>query len=130
MPEPLRWLLAALACYRLSQFLGLDDGPWDVMQIIRERLGAYKLGPEGVPVTWWGYLLRCPYCLGLYTAPAFAALCIWPTRIGDVLLGALAIAGAQALLQGRRTGWLGDKPLVAAAKPRLRMDADGNVRDA
>ena len=129
MPSWLRWLLGALATYRLVQMLGLDDGPWDVFQIIRERLGAYRLGEQLVPLSWWGYLVRCPYCLGLYLAPLCAAACIWPTRVGDLLLGSLALAGAQALLQGKRKGWLGDAKEITA-KPKMRVKADGTIEES
>lgn len=129
MPEWLRWTLAALATYRLVQLFGLDDGPWDVMQRLREWLGAYNLGPQLVPMSWWGYLLRCPYCLGLYLAPVCAALCIWTSKGGDLVLGWLALAGAQALLQGKRKGWLGETSADAAAKPKMRLRADGTVTE-
>ena len=132
MPETLRWALGVLACYRLVQFFGLDDGPWDVIQILRERLGAYRLGPQLIPLTWWGYLLRCPYCLGLYLAPLVTALCIWPTLPGDFVLGSLALAGGQALLHGKRGGWLGDKMGTGAEakeRPKFRLKADGTVSE-
>lgn len=128
MPPSLRWLLAALACYRLVQMIGLDDGPWDVFDRIREALGGYALGPNLTPESWWGYTVRCPYCIGLYVAPLCAAACVWPTLIGDLLLGSLALAGAQALLHGKRTGWLGDsKETPTASKPVMRVKADGTI---
>lgn len=128
MPEWLRWALAGLACYRLVQMFGLDDGPWDLLQIMREKLGAYKLGPQLVPMSWWGYLLRCPYCMGLYLGLPIAAACVWPTTAGDLLIGSLAISGAQALLQGRRKGWLSDK-MSATQAPHFRYKADGTMEE-
>jgi hypothetical protein len=128
MPSVLRWALAALATYRLVQMVGLDDGPWDVFQRIRETLGGYRLGPELIPTSWWGYLVRCPYCLGLYLAPLCAAACIWPTKPGDFVLGSLALAGAQALLLGKRKGWLGDVR-ETAQKPKIRVRADGTIEE-
>jgi hypothetical protein len=129
MPEWLRWALAALATYRLVQMLGLDDGPWDVFHRLREAVGGYRLGPQLIPTSWLGYLVRCPYCMGLYLAPLCAAACIWPTLPGDLLLGSLALAGAQALLQGKRTGWLGDTK-TTATKPKMRVRADGTIEEA
>ena len=133
MPEWLRWVLAGLATQRLVELIGLDDGPGDVFETIRERLGAYRLGPQLIPITKLGYLLRCPYCLGVYAALLCAVLCLWPTLPGDLFLGWVGLAGAQTLLQGlptRRRGWLADKIEASAAKPKMRVKADGSVEEA
>jgi len=101
MPELLRWVLGAFACYRLAQLLAIDDGPFQAFARLREWAGCGEI--EGVRIcTGLGCLLSCPYCLGVSMALLCAACCLWPHRGTDVLLAVLGLAGAQAFLQGPR----------------------------
>lgn len=88
--------MAGLACYRLAQLVALDDGPFDLLLRLRGWAGA-----EDTPVeTGLGRLLCCPYCLGVWFAMLCAALALWPTWWGDVILAVWGLAGVQAALQG------------------------------
>ncbi len=104
MPELVRWLLAALTCYRLAQFMAIDDGPCDVFLRLRDWAGASTYGQDGRPATSLGRLVSCPYCIGVWAAVLCAAAALWPTMVGDLFLAALGLAGAQAALQGARHG--------------------------
>lgn len=99
MPDIVRWLLAALACYRLAQLIAIDDGPGDVCLRLRSLLGAYRRGADGRPDTSLGRLAACPYCLGMWLALPCAACALWPGITGDLALAVLGLAGAQAALQ-------------------------------
>ena len=105
----LRYILAALACYRMVQAVGLDDGVFGAMLWIRERAGAYDRGSNGQPRRALGRMLACPYCLGSVFGFLNACLALWPSLEGDLLLVVFGIAGAQALLReiihGPREGW-------------------------
>ncbi len=102
MPDLLRWLLAALACYRLAQLMALDDGPGDIFRELRLWAGCHEYGPDGRPKTGLGRLLGCPYCVGVWLALPCAALALRPCPLGDIALAILGLAGAQAWLQGAR----------------------------
>ena len=100
-PEWLRWLFAALAVYRLSQLVALDDGPWDWLLRFRTWAGCYDRGENGEPMTTWGKLFECPYCLAVWFALPVLILVLTASVVGDMLLAWWGLAGAQALMEGR-----------------------------
>jgi len=89
-----RLVLAALAVYRLAQLIAIDDGPGQVFRRLRGRFVTGGMAD----------LVHCPYCLGVWFAALLAPLVLWPCGVGDVLLIALGVAGAQSWLQGGRDG--------------------------
>lgn len=97
MPDWLRFILAVFACFRLAELIAVDEGPGDVLLMLRAKLGAYDLGDDGQPETGVGRMISCPYCLGVYIA-AGLALIVSPWGY-EILLWWLAIAGGQAFLQ-------------------------------
>lgn len=102
LPECLRWLLSALAVYRLAQLVSIDDGPADLFLRLRAWAGSMDLGPDGRAATNLGRLLACPYCTGVWLALPCALLALCPTVAGDIALAVLGLAGAQAWLEGTR----------------------------
>ena len=82
----LRFVLAALAGWRLAALLAYDDGPWDVVLRLRRAIGDGPLGR----------MLDCFRCLSLWVAAplAFAVT----TRALDLMLVWLALSGAACLL--------------------------------
>lgn len=99
--EVLRWALAALATWRLAQFVVHDDGPFDVLFRLRRWLGRYELDDEGMAVSGVGRFLSCPHCWGKWLGLGLAALCLWPSWWGDLVIGAWALAGAQSVLDAK-----------------------------
>jgi hypothetical protein len=88
-----RFVLAALALWRVTHLVAEEDGPWDVIVRVRERLGASFLGQ----------LMDCFYCLSLWFS---LPLAIWLSSgwVG-LLLHWQALSGAACLLEkisGRR----------------------------
>ena len=82
-----RFLLAALATWRLTHLLAEEDGPGDLIVKIREGLGD----------SFFGRLMDCFYCLSLWIAALVAVLLVkqwleWP-------LLWLALSGAACLLE-------------------------------
>jgi len=96
LKDPLLFVLAVLATYRLARLLAWEDGPARIFFRLRTRLGAYDYGPDGNAVTSLGELAGCPYCQGIYIALVLA-LMLYPVG-WHTLLYWLAIAGGQALL--------------------------------
>ncbi len=86
-----RFVLAALAVWRLTHLLALEDGPGDVVVKLRTKLGD----------TFWGRLMDCFYCLSLWVAAPFA-LFVGRTP-AEAALSWLAISGAACLLEKATT---------------------------
>lgn len=82
-----RLVLAALATWRLTHLLAMEDGPWDMIFAIRKRLGESLLGK----------LMDCFYCLSLWIAAPLALLPAQHPRDWPLLW--LAISGAACLLE-------------------------------
>lgn len=83
----LRWVFAALAVWRITHLMALEDGPFDAMLRLRQSLGGSILGR----------LLECPFCLSLWVAVPFAAFLAGPPA--DRILAWLALSGATCLLE-------------------------------
>lgn len=101
--DPLRFILAILAIFRIARFLPLDDGPLYVFERMR-LLAKERAETENDELGFWHNFydaITCPYCQGLY----IAFLCIpvvFPTKKSkksDILLLAFALAGGQTILQ-------------------------------
>jgi hypothetical protein len=89
-----RFVLAALATWRVTHLLANEDGPADIVFRVRRRLGEGLIGS----------LMDCFNCLSLWIAAA-AALIV-STRPGLWLLSWLALSGSACLLER-----LGEKPV-------------------
>jgi len=103
LPAGVRWLLAALAVYRLSELVAYDAGPFGIIRRFRAWLANESMGLDALRETL-GDLVHCPYCLGVWFAAGIAPLALWPTAGGDVALAALGLAGAQSLLTAMTGG--------------------------
>ncbi len=87
MADFTRFLIAALAVWRLTHLLTAEDGPWDVSARIRRAAGEGFFGP----------LLDCFYCLSIWIALPVA----WVLH-RDLIDGALVwlgLSGAAILLE-------------------------------
>lgn len=98
MNEFLRIFLAIFACYRLSQLLVIDNGPFDIFLVIRRKAGI--LASEDVK---WAKeisnLLTCPYCVGMWMSLLLSMFILIPNPAFDFILLILGLAGAQTFLQ-------------------------------
>ena len=103
--SPARFLLAALATWRVTHLLAEEDGPADVLVRARMWVGAGRLGS----------LMDCFNCLSIWVAaPVSVALA---RRRGADPLAWLALSGAACLLeQATRAGALDPDP---QPEPRL-----------
>ena len=83
----LRFVLAALATWRVTHLLANEDGPADIVFRLRRRLGE----------SWIGGLMDCFNCLSFWIA-APAALFV-SARPLDWTMTWLALSGAACLLE-------------------------------
>lgn len=103
LSEPtLRVLVGVFACYRLTQLITIDDGPFDMLKGLRIAAGVYDRGPKGKPKRMLGKLYGCPWCMGVWIAVVITYFVVNSFFITDLLILILAIAGGQAYLQGER----------------------------
>ena len=94
----IKFVLGILACYRLSQMVVYDEGPFRLFDRLRVWAGCYDYGENGQPKSGWGRLLNCPYCVGLWFSIPLAF--VIAERIAwDIIVLWLAIAGAQSFLE-------------------------------
>jgi len=82
-----KFLLAALATWRVTHLLANEDGPADLVARFRARLGTSVLGK----------LLDCFYCLSLWIAAPMALFV--SNQLLEGLLAWLALSGAACLLE-------------------------------
>lgn len=80
-------ILSILATWRLTHLLSKEDGPFDLVYLLRKKAGA----------GFFGSLLDCFYCLSLWIALPFA---IWLCKgwIESIVCW-WAISGAACLLE-------------------------------
>jgi hypothetical protein len=93
--EWFRFLVSALAVWRLTHLLAAEDGPWNLLLRFRRFLGN----------TAWGSMMDCFNCLSLWIAIPFTFF------ITDGWLGRLVVwfaASGAACLINR----LGTEPIV------------------
>jgi hypothetical protein len=85
------FILSILAVWRITHLLGKEDGPFDIIFLIRKKAGA----------DFFGSLLDCFYCLSVWIALPFA---IWlGTTWWEKILMWLALSGAACLLEQSTT---------------------------
>ncbi|MDB5201875.1 MAG: hypothetical protein JWQ27_1284 [Ferruginibacter sp.] len=96
---PFLFLLICLACWRLTHLLSKEDGPFDLVYLLRKKAGA----------GFFGSLLDCFYCVSIWIAfPLVLALgYFW----WEKLLYWLSVSGAACILEQATT-----------TKPKLPQD--------
>jgi hypothetical protein len=91
----LKFVVAALATWRVTHLIAHEDGPWNLIAKTRKRVGSGFLGQ----------LMDCFYCVSLWVAGGVTLL-LGPNLRDGVLLW-LALSGAACLLDR-----LGRDPVV------------------
>ncbi len=95
-----RFLISALAIWRISHLLAAEDGPWDVIVLIRKKLGD----------TVAGSLMDCLNCLSLWVSIPFAFY------VADRMLARfvvwLALSGAACLAERWGAGPMHQAPIL------------------
>ena len=82
-----RFVVAALATWRIAHLLACEDGPGDLVVRLRARLGQ----------SFWGNLMDCFNCLSIWVALLFAPVVTF--RFPEAALIWVALSGAACLLE-------------------------------
>jgi hypothetical protein len=109
----IRFVLGALATWRVTHLLAHEDGPADVVARMRERLADSIVGE----------LIDCFGCLSIWVAVPFAfAVASAPV---DLILTWLALSGAAFLLER-----MSPEPLVVerVSEPTDGVETNGMLR--
>lgn len=80
-------VVASLATWRLCHLVAFEDGPFDAIARLREKLGDRL----------FGRLMDCPYCLSLWFALPFAAAITSTVR--EFVMMWLAVSGVSCLIE-------------------------------
>ncbi|HXL56857.1 MAG TPA: DUF1360 domain-containing protein [Chitinophagaceae bacterium] len=81
------FVITALAVWRITHLLGKEDGPFNIIFLMRQKAGA----------GFFGSLLDCFYCLSIWIALPFG---IWLGQDWkEKILVWLALSGATCLLE-------------------------------
>jgi hypothetical protein len=89
-------LLLVAACYRLTELLVNDAGPWGVLAKARERVGASALNcaKQHNEQAYITNVLCCVHCTGIYSAATVYVLWL----VAPPLVIVLAVAGLMSLV--------------------------------
>jgi len=87
MQYTFRFVIAALAVWRITHLLAQEDGPWDVLLRLRRSLGSGVLKK----------LVSCFYCLSVWVAVPFAFFL--KGNFGETFVGWLALSSAAILFE-------------------------------
>lgn len=93
-------LIIGLASWRVASLLAHERGPWDVFLRLRALAGVEHDAtgsPFSWPETFFGKLLRCPWCLSPWTAALMAALWL-AGGVGVVIVAVLAAAAVVVIV--------------------------------
>ena len=98
----MRFLIYALATWRLSHMLAAERGPYDMLGWLRAACGV-DYAPDGTPITETeaAKLVTCVWCSSAWVAAILALLrLLWPA-FSDGLAGVLAASAVAVFAEER-----------------------------
>jgi hypothetical protein len=94
--SPFSFLLLALAAYRVTHLIALDD--------LIDRPREWFVRRVGGPETMLGSLVTCPTCTGVWVSAAVLLAWFHGGRVAFYIVAGAAVAGAVSLL----SSWEGE----------------------
>lgn len=91
--QPLDFILISLAVWRISRMIAMENGPFNVMDSIRHRLGAHK------GETWIQQGIVCVGCISFWVGMIAAVIVGGPWWV--VILHGLAFSAVSVILMRR-----------------------------
>lgn len=91
--QPIEFIIIALAVWRISRIIALENGPFNFMDTIRRKLGANK------GETWIQQGIVCVGCISFWVGMAAAVMVGGPWQ--DVILRGLAFSAVAVILMRR-----------------------------
>lgn len=102
----IEFVILALAVWRVSHMLSMEDGPGDVFERVRRAAGVVEsVNGHAHAESVLGRLLMCPLCLSVWIAAVFFGVVatlpvLWPAFYILALSGASCII--EIIIMGRR----------------------------
>lgn len=81
---PFQFVLACLACYRLTVLIARDAGPWNVFGRLRKMTRLSKL-------------LSCPFCVSVWVATVIEAAFYFCVQKDSLVVSDLIVLGMSAI---------------------------------
>jgi hypothetical protein len=79
--------IGGLAVYRVSHMIAFEDGPGDIIALMREGAGANRIGK----------LMDCPFCVSVWAALPVSML--FSNTVNELILNWLALSGASVVIE-------------------------------
>lgn len=93
----MKFLIYALACWRLTYMLIHEDGPAAIFARLRTYAGVrYDLNDRVYGVGFWGDVLSCFWCCSIWVA---AGLLLAPRWVSTILAGSALAIGLRKVLE-------------------------------
>ena len=101
----MRFLIYALATWRLSHLLAAERGPYDVLGKLRQACGvSYADNGAVIAPTEAAMLITCVWCNSVWVAAGlWLVRLIWPA-LGDGLAGVFAASTVAVFAEGQIDG--------------------------
>lgn len=98
-------ILGGFACYRLSELIAYDDGPFDLIYDFRRLIIKWGNGKSSKTIPGsLVMLIGCPYCLGVWFGIIVGLMLVYPNFWGNIFITIFGLAGIQSLLSGVTDG--------------------------
>ena len=91
--------IIALAAFRLSEMIVIDNGPFDIFFNFRGWVNK----PPVNKLIWLTIsdAISCVHCIGVWTAGALALLSLLNNPVIDFIIFILAVSGLQSVIAGK-----------------------------
>ena len=97
-----RFVVYALATFRITYMLWIEDGPFDMFDWLRYKVGVVvtRDGVRGDNNTTLGRLFNCPLCLSVWVGALMTACCMVNIAIIDYVAMVFALSAVCMILVG------------------------------
>lgn len=97
------YIMLILASYRLTHLIVFDKITEFIrkpfMKKVKTQTASGKVETKEVPKSMFGYLLKCYWCAGVWSAILLGALYLVFPKISFVIILILSIAGGQSIIE-------------------------------
>ena len=93
----IKFIIASLATYRLTQLIVYDRGPFNVFGEFRKWTARIALNHR--VFNGLAFMVTCPFCTGVWVALGCGIMVLYPSQAGDLFLMVFGLAGLQSVIE-------------------------------
>lgn len=93
----LRIILCILSCYRISELISIDDGPFKLFYNLRRLIAVNST--RNIFLREISLLIHCPFCIGFWISLLLSFTVFFPSSFGDIFLVVFSVSGGQTFLE-------------------------------